>query len=116
MGIFSWAGQRLGLTNGPAWSAFFGMESHAGKVVTPETAMQLSAVWACVKANAQAVSAMPCKLYRRADNGSREEVSDHPLAAILQDSPNEDQTPLEFWEAMVSWLLINGNAYSEKVT
>jgi HK97 family phage portal protein len=116
MGILSWAGRRLGLTDGANWSAFVGSWSHAGKAVNLDTAMQLSAVWACVRANAQAVSSMPCKIYRKGDNGSREEVVDHPLAAILQDSPNEDQTPLEFWESMVSWMLVNGNAYAEKVT
>jgi HK97 family phage portal protein len=116
MGLLSWAGRRLGLLDGPNWSAFVGGWSHAGKAVNLDSAMQLSAVWACVKANAQAVSSMPCKLYRKSENGSREEVVDHPLAAILQDSPNEDQTPLEFWESMVSWMLVNGNAYAEKVT
>ncbi|SDP40333.1 phage portal protein, HK97 family [Filomicrobium insigne] len=115
MGLLTWATSRMGLTDSAKWSAFFGRESHAGTTVTAQKALQLAAVWACVKATAQAVSSLPLKIYEKTTDGDRKLVTDHDLVNVLEYSPNEDQTPLEFWEAMVSWLLVSGNAYAEKV-
>lgn len=109
--------RRLTLANGQAWAAAFGVANHAGKAVTLETAMQLATVWACVRLTAQAVSCLPLSVYeRRGDEDRvRVDVADDQLAEVICDSPNEDQTALEFWEAMVAWLLLQGNAYAEKV-
>ena len=106
--------RRLRLQNPGAWASFFGWESHAGKTVNMDSAMQLSAVWACIKVTAQAASSLPVALYEKTPDGSREKL-DIPLAEILQESPNQDQTALEFWEEQVTWLLAQGNAYAEKV-
>ncbi len=105
---------RLRLDNPQAWASAFGYSSASGKHVSLEAAMRLSAFWACVKVTAQAVSCLPGAMYEKGANDSREKVDDD-LAEILTDSPNEDQTPLEFWEGNVAWLLTNGNAYSERV-
>jgi phage portal protein BeeE len=42
-------------------------------------------------------------------------ATDHPLAEIIgsSGSPNIDQTSLEYWESVVAWLLVSGNACSE---
>ena len=108
--------RRLSLTNGLAWSQFFGRQSSAGPVVTLENALQLSAAWACTKLNAQAVSSLPVQMFERRDGEDRVRVEDEISALIGADgSPNEDQTPLEYWEGKVAWLMTQGNAYSEKV-
>lgn len=108
--------RRLTLQNGNAWSAAFGHGSHAGKTVTLDTALQLGTVWACIRLTAQAASCLPLAMYEKKDDGSRVRVSeDEDIAEVICDSPNEDQTPLEFWETMVAWLMATGNAYSEKV-
>lgn len=106
--------RRLTLANGGAWSSLFGRESAAGKVVTLDSALQSAAFWACVRVNAQAVSSLPGQMFEKKANGSRERVDD-PVAEVLAESPNADQTPLEFWESQVAWLLVRGNAYAEKV-
>lgn len=106
--------RRLRLNDGPAWSSFFGRSSNAGKIVTTESAMQLSTVWACIKLTAQAVSALPIAVYDKQENDSRVVVDD-PISEVITESPNADQTPLEFWECVVAWLMTNGNAYAEKV-
>jgi HK97 family phage portal protein len=105
---------RLRLDDGPAWSSFFGRTGYSGKTVTTQSAMQLATAWACIKLTAQAVSCLPLKLYEKRGSDSREEVDDD-LAEILSDSPNADQTALEYWETVVASLLTRGNAYSEKV-
>lgn len=106
--------RRLRLTDGSAWSAFAGRGSYAGKTVTTSNAMQLSAVWACIRVTAQAISALPLAIYERRGDDDRIRVEDDPVAEVLTGSPNADQTPLEFWEGMVAWLATTGNSYAEK--
>lgn len=106
--------RRLSLTDGAGWSHFAGRESSAGKTVTVDSTMQVAAAWACIKATAQAVSSLPGKMYEKGADNGRYEVDDD-IAEVLSGSPNEDQTPLEFWEEQVARLMTVGNAYSEKV-
>lgn len=107
--------RRLSLHDGAGWAAAFGHGSYAGKSVSLESAMQLATVWACVRLTAQAVSCMPLSMYEKTDHDSRQKVDDD-LSEIICESPNADQTPLEFWEGQVAWLLTQGNAYSERAT
>ena len=82
--------------------------------VTLDTALQLSTFWACVRLQAQTIASLPLMLFERKDDGSRVPARDHPLFDVLRDSPNADQTAMEFWEGMVAWRLTWGNAYAEK--
>ncbi|MCZ7451044.1 phage portal protein [Agrobacterium rhizogenes] len=108
--------QRLNLKEGAGWAAAFGMSNHAGKTVTLNTAMQLATVWSCVRLTAQAVSCLPLSIYEKRGNDDRVKIdTDDSLVEVLCDSPNEDQTPLEFWETMVAWMMTTGNGYAEKV-
>lgn len=114
MSIASWIGKRIGLTDGAFWSAWFGTGSDSGKTVTLQSALQLATVWACIRLTAQAVSVLPIAVYQKDGDGGRREASDHPLAELLNLSPNAGQTPTEFWEGMVAWVLAQGNGYAEK--
>lgn len=105
--------RRLSLQDGAGWSSYFGRASSSGKVVNQASALQVAAVWACIKITAQAVSSLPLAMYEKRDGGSREKIDDQ-LAEVLTDSPNRDQTPLEFWEGQVAWLLAGGNAFAEQ--
>src|SRR5690606_1929501 len=42
--------------------------------------------------------------------------TDHPIYKVLAESPNADQTPMDFWEFVVLSLELWGNAYARKVT
>lgn len=106
--------RRLRLSGGAGWSSLFGQQSTSGKTVTLDSALQLATFWACVRVNAQAVSSLPGSMYEKRDDGSRVKVDD-PIAQVLSESPNADQTPLEYWESQVAWLMTRGNAYSERV-
>jgi HK97 family phage portal protein len=103
--------RRLRLEDGGAWSRVFGNRGAAGKSVTVDTAMSLAAFWACVRVTAQAVSTLPLQFFEKQASGPI--AVDHPLAEILVGSPNLDQTSLEYWEAVVAWLLVTGDAVSE---
>lgn len=108
--------QRLRLDSPAGWAALFGRESKAGKIVNLESALQVSTVWACVRLTAQAIASLPIGVYERAPANSREDAADTTFARTLRDSPNADQTGLEYWESMVAWAAATGNAYSEIVT
>jgi HK97 family phage portal protein len=73
-------------------------------------ALQLSTVWACVRLIAETIATLPLITYERTDTG-RKVAFKHPLYGLLHDSPNADMTAVEFWEAVVSLLLLWGNSY-----
>ena len=90
-----------------------GRRSKSGQMVSPESAMSLSAVWACVTRTSQLIASLPVALYEKKPDGSRVRVEDD-LAEILTLTPNRGQTGLEFWEGTASQALMQGNAYAEK--
>src|SRR5581483_1028009 len=88
-----------------------GPRTASGEPVSVERAAGLTAVWACVTLIAGSIASMPLVLYRRVDD-SRERAVDHPLYDILHTRPNPAQSVVAFWEAMVTALLLRGNAYA----
>lgn len=86
------------------------MPLQAGQV-TPESAQSVAAVYAGVALISEAIGSLPLKLYRKADNGDRT-VAVHPLATVLHRTPNDSQSATEFWEYMVTCMLLHGNAYA----
>lgn len=76
-------------------------------------AMGLSATWACVNILAGTIASLPLMVYRTDRAGVRSVARDHPLYYVLHDSPNYDQTALDFWEFMAAGLELRGNAYAE---
>lgn len=85
----------------------------AGQSVTPNSAMQLSAVWACVTLLADTISTLPLNLYQRTPDG-RKPATDHPLYRVLHRQPNADQTSAQFWGAFVASMLLRDGGYAEK--
>lgn len=77
--------------------------------------MQLDAVWACVRLISQTISTLPFPLYQKNDQGQGTVALAHPLYNILHDQPNGEMTATEFWGAIVSCILLWGNAYAEIV-
>ncbi|WP_211109373.1 phage portal protein [Azospirillum tabaci] len=101
----------LSLTDPTGWAPQ-GAASHAGEVVTETSALALSAVWACTNLLAGTIASLPLMVYRTNANGDREVAKDHPLYRVLHDSPNADQTAVDFWEYAVSGMELWGNAYA----
>jgi HK97 family phage portal protein len=93
-------------------SFLFGQTS-AGRAVNEQTAMQVTAVYACVRILAEAIAGLPLCVYRYTEDGSKEKVLDHPLYALLHDEPNPEMTSFIFRETMMSHLLLWGNAYAQ---
>ena len=100
----------------PVVAGWFGAGSAtaAGVAVTPETAMQLSAVFACVRILSSAVAMLPLKPYRNKKGGGREVADEHELYQLLRWQPNKWQTSFEWREMMQGHVLLRGNAYNYK--
>jgi HK97 family phage portal protein len=91
---------------------FFGGTT-SGKAVTERSAMQMTAVYSCVRILSEAVAGLPLHLYRYTEEGSKEKAVDHPLYTILHDEPNPEMTSFVFRETLMTHLLLWGNAYAQ---
>lgn len=94
------------------YSFLFGRTT-SGKPVNERTAMQTTAVYACVRILAEAIASLPLHVYEYQDNGGKKLVHDHPLYYLLHDEPNPEMTSFVFRETLMSHLLIWGNAYAQ---
>ena len=79
--------------------------------VTPDTAQGVGACYAAVALIAEAIGSLPLRLYRQ-DGDDRKAATEHPLHVVLHRAPNGQQSATEFWEWMVSSMLLTGNAYA----
>lgn len=87
--------------------------SAAGKVVTPDTVLQLATAWSCVRLLSETIATLPLGVYERKGD-AKTTARGEPLYELLHDSPNADQTAAEFWEGQVACLCLWGNGYAEK--
>ena len=94
------------------YSFLFGRTT-SGKPVNERTAMQTTAVYACVRILAEAVASLPLHVYEYQDDGGKKLVHDHPLYYLLHDEPNPEMTSFVFRETLMSHLLIWGTAYAQ---
>lgn len=92
-------------------SVFFG-SSGAGKNVSALSAMQMSAVYACVRVIAETVASLPLNVFEMTDKGSQK-AYEHPLYRLLHDEPNHEMTSFVWRETMLTHLLLYGNSYSQ---
>ena len=110
MGIFS----GLFRTAGSSYAFYLG-GSTSGKVVTERSAMQMTAVYACVRILSEAIAGLPLQLYRYKEDGGKEKAIDHPLYLLLHDEPNPEMSSFVFRETLMTHLLLWGNAYAQVI-
>ena len=111
-GLFRSRDKPQNRTAGSAYSFFFGGSS-AGKRVNERSAMQMTAVYSCVRILAEAVAGLPLHLYRYKEDGGKEKALDHPLYLLLHDEPNPEMSSFVFRETLMTHLLLWGNAYAQ---
>lgn len=110
-GLFKSRDKPQNRTAGSAYSFFMGGTS-SGKRVNERSAMQMTAVYSCVRILSEAVASLPLHVYRYTDTGT-EKATDHPLYTILHDEPNPEMTSFVFRETLMTHLLLWGNAYAQ---
>ena len=115
MGLRDWLTRRRATDFAPAGSSYsflFGPTS-SGKQVTERSAMQMTAVYSCVRILAEAVAGLPLHVYKTGTDGGKEKATDHPLYRVLHDAPNPEMTSFVFRETLMTHLLLWGNAYAQ---
>jgi len=103
------------ISNPSSWFvdwAMGGKPALSGVDVNEVTALNSTAVFACVRILAETVASLPAITYRRTDTG-KERATTHPLYSILHDEPNPHMTALTFFETLMSHVVTWGNAYAE---
>lgn len=99
-------------TAGSGYTFFMG-GSTAGKTVTERSAMQMTAVYSCVRILSEAIAGLPLHIYRYGEDGSKQKALAHPLYTLLHDEPNPEMSSFVFRETLMTHLLLWGNAYAQ---
>ena len=87
--------------------------SSSGKRVNERRAMQMTAVYSCVRILSEAIASLPLNVYRYNEDGGKEKALNHPLYKLLHDEPNPEMTSFVFRETLMTHLLLWGNAYAQ---
>lgn len=82
------------------------------RLINPDGALQIAAVWSCVDRRANVVGSLPFFVYERQMDGQKTLARNSRLYGLLHDSPNARMTPFEFWRAMMMNHDLRGNAYA----
>ena len=111
LGLKRQRGEPKNKYEGNDFSLLFG-RSTSGKTVNERTALQTTAVYACVRILSETIASLPLHVYRYTEGGKAKDT-EHVLYTLLHDEPNPDMTSFVFRETLMSHLLIWGNAYSQ---
>lgn len=111
-GLFHSRDKPKNRTAGSVYTFYTG-RSTAGKAVTQRSAMQMTAVYSCVRILSEAIASLPLHLYRYTESGGKEKATDSPLYFLLHDEPNSEMTSFVFRETLMTHLLLWGNAYAQ---
>lgn len=95
------------------WSSISGLApSAAGVFVTPDTALTLGAVWACVRLISETVALLPWGVYQ-GDGRSRSIKPEHEVHPLLRRWPNAYTNAMDFRTTLQAHVLLYGNGYAE---
>ena len=111
-GLFKSRDKPTDSTVGSRYTFYMG-GSTSGKTVTERSAMQMTAVYSCVRILSEAVAGLPLHLYKYTDSGGKAMALDHPLYHLLHDEPNPEMSSFVFRETLMTHLLLWGNAYAQ---
>ena len=111
-GLFKSRDKPTDSTAGSRYTFYMG-GSTSGKTVTERSAMQMTAVYSCVRILAEAIAGLPLHVYRYNSDGGKEKAINHSLYLILHDEPNPEMSSFVFRETLMTHLLLWGNAYAQ---
>ncbi len=98
----------------PLWWSGAGGQSVSGEAISPDTALKISTVYACVGLLSETIASLPLVMYRYIENEQgREKAKNHPLYTVLHDQPNESQTAFDFTQMVQAHALLRGSGYAE---
>lgn len=88
--------------------------------VSADTAMRVTAVYACVSLIAETLAALPLHVYKKSkgkdDLVIRERMTDHPLYGLLHDMPVAGMTSFEWREMNLTHTALRGDSYARIIS
>lgn len=87
-----------------------GNQAASGYPVNAQTAMRVSAVYACIARIAGAIASLPVPLYERTDDG-RKKIDNAPLWWMLNEQPHPIWSAASMWEWVVGCNCLRGDAF-----
>jgi HK97 family phage portal protein len=105
-----WRQQTLNDLDNELEYAVSGRPTFTGIQVGENTALNYSAVYACVRVRGEALGSVSLHLYQRKDKGA-EKATWLPLYRLVHDRPNADMTSVQFRETLQAHLDTWGNCY-----
>jgi HK97 family phage portal protein len=85
----------------------------AGIYITPDNAMQLATVWACLRYLTQTIGMLPWNVMASPDGKGAAVQTTHPVQWLLHNRPNEEWSSFQLRETLLHWALRHGNGYAE---
>lgn len=104
------------LNNPNLWgdiNSMYPLSSSAGVRVTPQSSMQLSAYYACIRNISEDIAKLTSGAYRIIPTGGKEYLPKNPATVLFTRRPNREMTPATFKQTIVSHALGWGNGYAE---
>ena len=101
---------------GEFWFEPVSARTGSGMRVSPDSALRLAAVYACVRILAETMASLPLVVYQRRADGGKDKVTDHWLYRLIAKRPNRFQNPFEWREMLQGHLALRGNAYNQIIT
>jgi|TARA_B100000749_G_scaffold277423_1_gene266313 HK97 family phage portal protein len=101
------------------WRSLIGASTASGVTVTPDLALKVAVVYACVSHLADSVAMLPLNLYQDdSDNDQKNAVlaRRNPLYNLIKHRPNRWQTSFEWRRMMAGHMLLRGNGYSRIIS
>lgn len=89
-----------------------GARTVAGVNVTPDTAVTIAAVWACLRYLSQTVAVLPWHVMRKVAAGA-EIQENNSVDWLIYKRPNPEWSSFQFRETLTHWALRWGNGYAE---
>lgn len=89
-----------------------GMRTLAGVAITPDTAVTISAVWACLRYLSQTVAVLPWHVFKDGERGA-EIQKRNPLDYLVSKRVSDEWSSFQFRETLTHWALRWGNGYAE---
>lgn len=93
-----------------------GQNTASGQNVTSDSALRVSAVYACVTVLSQTLAMLPKYVKAIRPDGGMDMLPNHRLFKQLHNRPNRWQSSYEYFELMESFRLLRGNAYAKIVS
>lgn len=88
--------------------------SKVGIHINARNALQVTAVFACVRLLSESIASLPLFLYRKTSTG-KEKATNRLDYGVLHDVPNPETDSFQFWQAFVANMLVYGRGYAEVV-